>query len=71
MVAVEEIKRLARHIWEAESCSIGRSVDQYFRAKRILEQQDRIQSVYTHRLGLPRLNHIDTLHYHLKSEHIH
>lgn len=44
MVTEEEIKKLARSIWEAEGCPDGKHLDHYFRAKRMLEQREEVQS---------------------------
>lgn len=44
MVTEEQIKRLAQAIWEAEGCPDGKHLDHYFRAKRMLEQREEVQS---------------------------
>ncbi|MBI4302853.1 MAG: DUF2934 domain-containing protein [Chloroflexi bacterium] len=41
MITEEEVKRLARCIWEVEGCPDGKHLDHYFRAKRMLEQRER------------------------------
>ena len=45
MVSEEEIKRLALLLWEVEGRSSGKDWDHYFRAKRILEERERVNSV--------------------------
>lgn len=42
MVTEQEIKKLARSIWEAEGCPDGRDWDHYFRAKRMLEEKEKV-----------------------------
>ena len=42
MVTDEAIKKIAWFIWEAEGRPIGRHLDHYYRAKRMLEENDRI-----------------------------
>lgn len=44
MVREEEIKKLARSIWEAEGCPDGRDWDHYFRAKRMPEVREKVLS---------------------------
>ncbi len=44
MVTEEDIKRLARSIWEIERCPQGKDLDHYFRAKRMLEDKERVLS---------------------------
>ena len=44
MVTEEEIRKLARRIWELERCPDGRDWDHYFRAKRMLEDRERVLS---------------------------
>ncbi len=50
MVSEEEVRRLARSIWEAEGCRDGKHLEHYFRARRMLEQRAEIQE------------HVNTLH---------
>jgi hypothetical protein len=45
MVNDEEIKKLAVLLWEVERCPDGKDRDHYFRAKRILEERHRVNSV--------------------------
>ena len=40
MVNEEQIKSLAFSIWEQEGCPNGKDVEHYFRAKKILEEQE-------------------------------
>ena len=42
MITEEEIKKLARAIWEAEGCPEGRDCEHYFRARRMLEEKERV-----------------------------
>jgi hypothetical protein len=44
MVTEEEIKKLAYLIWELERCPNGRDWDHYFRAKRLLDNRERVLS---------------------------
>lgn len=44
MVSEEKIRKLAHSIWEAEGRPEGQHLDHYFRAKRMLEEQEAIQS---------------------------
>ena len=43
MVTEEQIKSLAFSIWEREGCPEGKDVEHYFRAKKILEEQEAAQ----------------------------
>lgn len=40
MATEEQIRALAYTIWEAEGCPAGKDRDHYFRARRILEEQE-------------------------------
>ncbi|MFX0046161.1 MAG: DUF2934 domain-containing protein [Candidatus Hermodarchaeota archaeon] len=42
MVTEDEVKKLARVFWEIEGCPEGRDLDHYFRAKRLLEEKERV-----------------------------
>jgi len=42
MVTEEEINKLARSIWEAERCPKGKNWEYYFRARRMLEEKERV-----------------------------
>jgi len=42
MVTEEEIKKLARSIWEAERCPDGKNWEYYFRARQMLEEKERV-----------------------------
>jgi hypothetical protein len=44
MVNEEEVKKLAWFLWEAERRPVGRDYDHFFRAKRMLEERERINS---------------------------
>lgn len=41
MITEDDIKKLARSIWEVERCPEGRDWEHYFRAKRMLEEKER------------------------------
>jgi hypothetical protein len=43
MVREEDIRKLARSIWEAQGCPDGKHLEHYFCAKLMLEERDRIQ----------------------------
>ena len=43
MASEEDIKKLARSIWEAQGCPDGKHLEHYFRAKQMLEERERIQ----------------------------
>ena len=43
MANEEDIKKLARSIWEAQGCPDGKHLEHYFRAKQLLEERERIQ----------------------------
>jgi hypothetical protein len=45
MVSEEKIRELAYSIWEAEGRPEGQHLDHYFRAKRMLEEQEEVQSM--------------------------
>ena len=40
MATDEQIKNLAYTIWQQEDCPNGKDVEHYFRAKKILEEQE-------------------------------
>ena len=40
MATEEQIKALAHSIWEQEGCPEGKHEEHYYRAKRILEEQE-------------------------------
>jgi hypothetical protein len=45
MPAEEQIKELAHTIWEKEGKPEGKALDHYLRAKEILENQEKAQSI--------------------------
>ncbi len=42
MISEEEIKKLAKSIWEVEKRPEGRDKDHYFRAKQMLEEKEKV-----------------------------
>ena len=40
MATEEQIKILAYSIWQQEGCPLGKNIEHYYRAKRILEERE-------------------------------
>lgn len=45
MASEKQIIELAYSIWEKEGCSEGKDVEQYYRAKKMLEEQEVASSI--------------------------